>query len=247
MIQMKVKDYITSRVSNGTLHMTLIDPDSQTSQKSAEIAKIAQDMGTDAIMVGGSTGVTQENLDSAIIAIKETVDIPVIYFPSGAHAISPYADAIYFMSMLNSRNLKMVIGEQVTGAPIVKKIGVEAIPMGYIIIEPGMKVGEVGEADLVKRDDPRTAVAYGLATEMLGMSLFYVEAGSGAPEPVPAEMIAAIKSNVSIPLIVGGGIRDPEAASMVKQAGADIVVTGTIVENGNFGSILKDIIDAVKS
>ena len=247
MIRMKVKDYINDRVTNGTLHMTLIDPDSQSSERSGEIAKVAQELGTDAIMVGGSTGVTQGNLDSAVLAIKESVDIPVIFFPSGAHAISPYADAIYFMSMLNSRNLSKVIGEQVTGAPIVKKMGLEPIPMGYLIIEPGMKVGEVGEAELVMRDDPMTAVAYGLAAEFLGMDLFYVEAGSGAPEPVPAEMIAAIKANVSIPLVVGGGIGNPKAAGMVKKAGADIVVTGTVVENGDFESMLKGIIDAVKS
>ena len=247
MIRMKVKDYISGRVTNGTLHMTLIDPDSQSSERSGEIAKVAQELGTDAIMVGGSTGITQGNLDSAVLAIKESVDIPVIFFPSGAHAISPYADAIYFMSMLNSRNLGKVIGEQVTGAPIVKKMGLEPIPMGYLIIEPGMKVGEVGEAELVMRDDPMTAVAYGLAAEFLGMDLFYVEAGSGAPEPVPAEMIAAIKANVSIPLVVGGGIRNPKAAGMVKKAGADIVVTGTVVENGDFESMLKGIIDAVKS
>ncbi len=247
MIRMKVKDYISGRVTNGTLHMTLIDPDSQSSERSGEIAKVAQELGTDAIMVGGSTGITQGNLDSAVLAIKESVDIPVIFFPSGAHAISPYADAIYFMSMLNSRNLGKVIGEQVTGAPIVKKMGLEPIPMGYLIIEPGMKVGEVGEAELVMRDDPMTAVAYGLAAEFLGMDLFYVEAGSGAPEPVPAEMIAAIKANVSIPLVVGGGIRNPKAAGMVKKAGADIVVTGTVVENGDFESMLEGIIDAVKS
>jgi len=247
MIRMKVKDYISDRVMNGTLHMTLIDPDSQSSEWSGEIAKVAQELGTDAIMVGGSTGVTQGNLDSAVLAIKKSVDIPVIFFPSGAHAISPYADAIYFMSMLNSRNLGKVIGEQVTGAPIVKKMGLEPIPMGYLIIEPGMKVGEVGEAELVMRDDPMTAVAYGLAAEFLGMDLFYVEAGSGAPEPVPAEMIEAIKANLSIPLVVGGGIRNPKAAGMVKKAGADIVVTGTVVENGDFESMLKGIIDAVKS
>jgi len=244
---LKVKEYITSRVRQGTLHMTLIDPDSQTSRRSAEIAEVAQELGTDAIMVGGSTGVTQENLDSAIIAIKSAIDIPVIYFPSGAHAISPYADAMYFMSMLNSRNLKNVIGEQVMGAPIVKRMGVEPIPMGYLIVEPGMKVGQVGEANLVRRDDPLTAVAYGLAAEFLGMDLFYVEAGSGAPEPVPEEMITAIKSNVSIPLIVGGGIRDPSAAWRVKDAGADVVVTGTVVENGEFGKMLREIIEAIKS
>jgi phosphoglycerol geranylgeranyltransferase len=181
------------------------------------------------------------------MAIKKVVDVPVIYFPSGAHAISIHADAIYFMSMMNSRNLRNVIGEQVVGAPIVKKIGLEPIPMGYIIIEPGMKVWEVGEANLVRRDDLQTAVAYGLTAEFMGMSMFYVEAGSGAPAPVPPEMISAIKENVSIPLIVGGGIRDPETAATMGKAGADVVVTGTVVENGDFESTLESIVQAIKS
>ncbi len=243
---MNVKEYITNGVKRGPLHMTLIDPDSQSSERSAEISAIAQDMGTDAIMVGGSTGVTQANLDSAVVAIKDSVDVPVIYFPSGAHAISPHADAMYFMTMLNSRSIQHLIREQMKGAPIVREIGIEPISMGYLIVEPGMKVGEVGEAELVRRDDNETAVAYGLTAEYLGMSLFYVEAGSGAPEPVPAEMISSIKSAVSLPLIVGGGIRTAEAAAMVKNAGADVIVTGTVVENGEFGSVLERIIRAVK-
>lgn len=244
---MTVKEYIRERMANGPLHMTLIDPASQTSERSGDIARVAEEVGTDAIMVGGSTGVTQENLDSTILAIKRTVRIPVIYFPSGAHAISPYADAIYFMSMLNSRSIRHVIREQVVGAPIVKKLGLECIPMGYIIVEPGMKVGEVGEAELIGREDLKKAVAYGLAAELLGMDLVYLEAGSGAPQPVPPEMIAAMKSQLTIPLVVGGGIRHPDTAAMVRRAGADIVVTGTVVENGRFRDALERIVRAVKN
>jgi phosphoglycerol geranylgeranyltransferase len=243
---MTVKEYIMEKRSQGTLHMTLIDPASQAPERSGEIAQIADAVGTDAIMVGGSTGVTQENLDQTILIIKERTEVPVIYFPSGAHAISPHADAMYFMSMLNSRNIRHVIREQVMGAPIVKKLGLEPIPMGYLIVEPGMKVGEVGEAELIRRDDIQTAVAYGLAAEYLGMDLVYLEAGSGAPLPVPGEMISAMKSHISVPLVVGGGIRHPETASMVKKAGADIVVTGTVVENGEFKTTLEKIVAAVK-
>jgi len=227
--------------------MTLIDPASQSPEKSGEIARIAEDVGTDAIMVGGSTGVTQENLDKTILSIKEKVAIPVIYFPSGAHAISPYADAIYFMSILNSRNIRNVIREQVIGAPIVKKLGLEPISMGYIIIEPGMKVGEVGDAELIQRNDSKSAVAYGLAAEYLGMDLVYLEAGSGAPEPVPTEMITAMRAQLSVPLVVGGGIRHHTTASAVRKAGANIVVTGTVVENGDFRKSLESIVKAVKS
>jgi phosphoglycerol geranylgeranyltransferase len=140
----------------------------------------------------------------------------------------------------------MVIGEQVMGAPIVAKIGVEPVSMGYVIVEPGMKVGEVGQAELVKRNDPKTAVAYGLAAQFMGMDLIYFEAGSGAPEPVPPEMVAAVKEKLRIPIIVGGGIRSAEQAALLRKAGADIIVTGTLVEGSGFAESLEEVIRAVK-
>ncbi len=243
---MKVKDYIYENVKKGTMHMTLLDPAKQSPEKAAEMAAVAQGMGTDAIMVGGSTDVTQENLDATVLAIKSKCTLPVIYFPSGAHAISRHADAMYFMSMLNSVNVNHVIGEQVKGAPIVKMLGIEPVSMGYIIVEPGMKVGEVGMAKPIPRADLKLAVAYALATEYMGMRLVYLEAGSGAPEPVPYEMIAAVKKNITIPLIVGGGIRDPKTAEKVRLAGADVVVTGTVVENSDLGEDLRKLIQAAK-
>jgi phosphoglycerol geranylgeranyltransferase len=241
-----VKDYIKEKVKKGTMHMTLLDPAKQEPEQAAKMAAVAESMGSDAIMVGGSTGVTQENLDATIKAIKKVVKVPVIYFPSGAHAISPYADAMYFMSMLNSETIDHVIGQQVKGAPIVKMIGIEPISMGYLIVEPGMKVGEVGKAKPIPRNDLKKAVAYALATEYMGMELVYLEAGSGAPEPVPVEMIAAVKKSVTIPLIVGGGIRDPQTAERVRKAGADIVVTGTVVERSDLGDDLRKLIQAAK-
>jgi len=244
---MTVKETLSEKMRKGTLHMTLLDPAKQDPRAAAEICGIACELGTDAIMVGGSTGVTQENLDRTVQAIKSKVDVPVIYFPSGAHAISPYADAMYFMSMLNSRNTRMVMREQAAGAPIVKKLKLETISMGYIIVAPGMKVGEVGEADVIPRDNPKLAVAYALAAQYLGMDYVYLEAGSGAPQAVPEEMIAAVRSAIDIPLLVGGGIRDGETAARVKGAGASVVVTGTVVENGEFAERLKNIIQAVKA
>ncbi len=178
--------------------------------------------------------------------IKKVVKIPVIYFPSGADAMSGYFDAIYFMSMLNSHNLRHVIREQVAGAPIVRRLGLEPISMGYVIIAPGMKVGEVGEADIIPRNDIKSAVSYALAAEYLGMQTVYLEAGSGAPEPVPEDMIKAVKQELKIPLFIGGGIREPEAALRVKNAGADVIITGTIVENNNYSRRLESIIRAIK-
>ena len=108
-----------------------------------------------------------------------------------------------------------------------------------------MKVGEVGEADLVGRDDLERAIEYALAAELFGMSLLYLEAGSGAPEPVPPAMVSAVKKEVSIPLIVGGGIVEANQAAALARAGADIVVTGTLVENGQFEGRLGEIAQAV--
>lgn len=227
------------------MHMTLIDPEKQSPEGSAEIARKAGKLGTDAVMVGGSTGVTQENLDGAVDQIKKAVRLPVIYFPSGANAIARHCDAVYFMSMLNSRNIKNVTGEHSRGAPVIRKLGLETLSMGYVIVAPGMKVGEVGEADLIQRDDIPRAVGYALAAEMFGMDLFYLEAGSGAPAPVPAEMVKAVRESVEMPIVVGGGITEADHASALVKAGADIVVTGTLVENGAFESKLKKIVTAV--
>lgn len=243
---MSVEDYILQKLKTGALHMTLIDPASQDPFEAGKIAKDACALGTDAIMIGGSTGVTQDNLDKTALEIKNNSNIPSIYFPSGASAMSANCDAIYFMSMLNSRSLDWVIREQVAGAPAVKKLGLEPLSMGYIIVEPGMKVGEVGQADAIPRDNPKLAASYAMAGELLGMRSIYLEAGSGAPAHVPSDMISYVKKSISVPLIVGGGIRDADAAREVKDAGADVIVTGTIVEENGYLSRLESIINAIK-
>jgi phosphoglycerol geranylgeranyltransferase len=227
------------------MHMTLIDPAKQPVTVAGEIACVAEAARSDAIMVGGSTGITQENLDLTVDEIKARCGLPVIYFPSGANAIAQRCDAIYFMSMLNSTNPRNITGEHWRGAPVIRKLGLETLSMGYIVVEPGMKVGEIGEADVVTRGDVERAVGYAMAAEYLGMSLVYLEAGSGAPSPVPSAMIRAVKDSIGVPLIVGGGITDPVKAGDAASDGADIIVTGTLVENGDFEEPLRSIISAV--
>lgn len=243
---MNVKKYLEEGVSKGTLHMSLLDPDKQSPEEAAGIALECKKAGTDAIMIGGSTGVTQENLDATAMEIKKATGLPVIFFPGGPQALSAHCDAIFFMSMINSTDLNYVMGAQIHTSLTIRKLGVEPISMGYIVVEPGMKVGEVGKADLVRRDDIEKAMSCALAAEYLGMDFVYLEAGSGADRPVPPEMIKAVKETISVPLIIGGGIRTPEAAAATREAGADLVVTGTFLERCNDSAILNEVVKASK-
>jgi phosphoglycerol geranylgeranyltransferase len=244
---MSITEDLVKTIRKKKLHFSLLDPDKQDPEIAGSIAKTAEDNGSSAIMVGGSTLVSQEQVDKTVKAIKKQSKLPVILFPSGSKFLSKYADAIFFMSLLNSRNLEYVIREHVKGAPFVKHTGIEPISMGYIIVEPGMTAGRVGEVDLVKKDDIETAVCYALAAQYLGMDFFYLEAGSGAPIPVSNEMISAVKKSIDIPLIVGGGIRSAKTAKEKAKAGADIVVTGTKLEKEkNLKEALKNIIKSIE-
>jgi phosphoglycerol geranylgeranyltransferase len=244
---MSIADTIIKRTRTKKLHFALLDPDKQTPEAAGEIAETVTDAGSSAIMVGGSTLLSPQQVDDTVHAIKNHTDLPVILFPSGAKFLSKYADAVFFMSLLNSRNLDYVIREHVKGAMFVKRSGLEPISMGYVIVEPGMTAGRVGDAELIKRNDLDTAVGYALAAEFLGMRFFYLEAGSGAPTPIPDDMIQAVKKNASIPVVVGGGIRDPKIAREKVRAGADIIITGTALEKEkNLKKTIAAIIAAIE-
>ena len=243
---MNVKEYLINKMKEGTVHLALLDPDKQDSREAGAIAKMMKEAGADAIMIGGSTGVTSENLSDTAIAIKKTSSLPTIHFPGGPSALSKDVDSIFFMSMVNSKDPFWIIKAQASASAYVKKLGIETISLGYIIVEPGMKVGEVGQADAIKRNETDRAIGYALACEMFGMDFVYLEAGSGADRPVPPEMISAVKKALSIPLIVGGGIRTPEAAKAARLAGADAIVTGTFVEQCSDGEMLRSVVSASK-
>jgi len=238
---------IIEKTKQKRLHFSLLDPDKQSPKVAGSIAKVSEDSGTSAIMVGGSTLISQKQVNETVKAIKNESNLPVILFPSGAKFLSKYADAMFFMSLLNSRNLDYVIREHIKGAPFVKSSGLEPISMGYVIVEPGMTAGRVGEVDLIKKSDIETAVGYALAAQYLGMNFFYLEAGSGSPTPVSNDMISAVKNNLNIPLIVGGGIRDVKTAQEKAYAGADIIITGTTLEKEkNLRQTLTEIINAIE-
>ncbi len=234
----------------GAVHLTLIDPDSQSPELAGKIAKEAYLGGTDAVMVGGSTGATGITVEQTVQAIKSVCDLPVILFPGNAGGLAPGADAVFFMSLLNSRDVNYITTNQAIGAPIVYKQGIEPISMAYIIIEPGGAAGWVGDARLIPRNKPKLAVAYSLAAKYLGMHYIYLEAGSGADQPVPVEMVAAVKKAVGekTKIIIGGGIRDGITAKERVKAGADMIVTGTIVEQvDDVKGKIEEITQAIKS
>ncbi len=244
----KIWTHLKEALQAGPLHMTLLDPAASNGKHAESIALEAARLGTDAFMVGGSTGITNENLDVLVAHIKEATHLPVIYFPSSAGAFTPRMDAVYFMSTLNSRNPRFITGEQSVGAPLLKGLGIETISMGYLIVEPGMTVGKVSEADLLPRTEAgdTRAAGFALAAEMMGMRLVYLEAGSGAGASVPPSMVRAVRDAISIPLVVGGGITSGAAARDILDAGADIIVTGTIAENGSWAK-LSEVIEVVRA
>ncbi len=242
---MNVENYIKETLENHKLHFTLIDPDEQSPEEAAQIAKEAQRAGSDGILVGGSI-TDQDDLNLTVKAIKEVTDIPVVLFPGNISGVSKYADAILFMSLLNSTNPYWITGAQALSAPSIKKMGIETIPMGYLIIEPGGTVGWVGDAKPVPRNKSDLALAYSMAAEFLGMRVVYLEAGSGADSHIPLDFIMKVKKLTDVILIVGGGIRTAEDAREVSQAGADIVITGTVVEEtADTYDKIKELADAI--
>ena len=242
----RVERYLYDHLAKGPLHFTLIDPDKSPGRKAAEIARGAVDLGSDVVLLGGSTGISREVMGAAAAAVKAEVGAPVVIFPEGPASLTEQADAVLFMSLLNSRNLDLVIRAHALAAPVVRKMGLEPIPLGYLVIAPGMRVGEVGRVDVVARDDLDGAAGYALAAEFLGMRFVYLEAGSGAPSPVPPAMVHAVRSVLSVPLVVGGGIRTGPDARGLLEAGAQVLVTGTVTEEQGLSEGFRAILEEVR-
>lgn len=243
-----VEKYLLDKIdSEGSIHVTLIDPEKVTPAQASTIAISSKESGTSAIMIGGSTFVSQAHLDEVVKAAKVAASIPTILFPNNITGVSRYADAIWFMSLLNSVDPYFIVGAQVLGAPLVKKYSLEPISMGYVIVGEGGTAGIVGKAIPVPYDKPELAAAHALAGQYLGMHFLYLEGGSGAKEPVPPEMIRAVKQYIDIPLVVGGGIRNREQGLAAASAGADIVVTGNVVETSDSKGKISEIIAGIRS
>lgn len=227
----KTETYLVNLLrEKGYVHLTLFDPELKDAESLSRLARLSEEMGTDGFMVGGSTVYFREMMDEAIKAIKSVSSLPVIIFPSNITSVSPHADAIFYMSLLNSLEWWFILGAQIHASFLVKEYGLEPIPMGYVVFKGDTSVAAVGRAFPLPENKPAIVASYALAAQLLGMRLIYLEAGSGAESPVPAELVRVVRKAVDIPIIVGGGIKSGVEAAEAVRAGADIVVTGTLVE-----------------
>ncbi len=200
----------------------------------------------DFFFVGGSL-LTNDTLDSCIRILKEASDIPVILFPGNVLQVNPRADAILFLSLISGRNSEMLIGRQVISAPIIRSTNMEVIPTGYMLIESGKptSVSYMSNTTPIPHEKNDIAICTAIAGEMLGLKIIYMDAGSGGINPISTSMISAVKKNISIPLIIGGGIHTPEKAIENCMAGADIIVVGNSIEKDR--GLIKVIVDAIHS
>jgi phosphoglycerol geranylgeranyltransferase len=241
----RVEQYLRDEIkSYGTICLPLID--SETSTEAASIAKTVEERGASAILVGGSSVIDQLELAKLVAEIKPIIKVPVILFPGNVTGVSPMADAILFSSLLNSENTYFITEAQALAALAVKKYAIEPLPTAYIIVGEGTAAWFVGRARGIPLHKPNLAVMYSLAAQYMGMRFVYLEAGSGAAENVPPEMVAMVREHYEGTIIVGGGIKSPEIAGQIAKAGADIIVIGTMIEREanwqeKFSSIVKAI------
>lgn len=237
---------LSTSKTKGAAYLVLVDPDKIAPEKLPAFSQQATAAGADAFLVGGSL-ITDDSFEQCIVTIKQNTNVPVVIFPGGVTQVSAKADAILFLSLLSGRNPEHLIGDQVLAAPIVKKIGLEAISTAYMLVESGKTTSAefMSNTRPLPRHKPDIALAHALAAEILGFKLIYLEAGSGAEQSVPEEMIGAVAKYCSVPLIVGGGIKTPEEARKKVTAGANFIVTGTVFEKNGDAGLMKDFAAAI--
>lgn len=223
---------LKSKSSNQKLLAILLDPDKIDLRKTEILIERINQSPATHIFIGGSH-VQNDILDELILQLKQNINLPIVLFPGNPSQISNKADAILFLSLISGRNPDYLIAHQVKAAPVLKETSLEIVSTGYILIESGKEtaVERVSQTRPLDRTNIDLVVHTAQAGEMLGNKLIYLEAGSGALQPVPYEMIEKVAQNIDIPLIVGGGILDLQGIQQAYTAGADVVVIGTAFEN----------------
>ncbi len=234
------------KADKGGVYAVLIDPDRKSDNTIEKQVAAANESGVDIILVGGSLMMDSRCHDRTK-RIKELSEMPVVFFPGGLSQLNSHFDAMLFMSIISGRNPHYLIGEQVLAAPVVHDLGIEAIPTGYMLFDGGAAttVQFMSNTSPIPINRPDIALAHGLAGQYLGLKMLYLEAGSGAHNPIPVATIQKMAGLVEVPFFVGGGIRTPEAARERAEAGATVIVTGTIIEENPEGSLMKEFADAI--
>tara|TARA_B100000029_G_scaffold23547_1_gene23342 strand:- start:798 stop:1544 length:747 start_codon:yes stop_codon:yes gene_type:complete len=236
----------STRLLNGCGCLALIDPDVKNSNGLGEMIDCINRSNFDGILVGGSL-VMDNNFDARIQTIKSNTDLPVILFPGSSTQLSQHADAILFLSLLSGRNPQFLIGEHVQSAPKIYNIGLETIPTGYILLDGGSRssVEVMSNTNPLPMEKQDIVLAHALAGQYLGLKAIFLEAGSGAEKSVSPELVSYLKNSLSIPIIVGGGIRNTDVANELVHAGADYIVLGNILEKEKDVNTIKQICEVI--
>lgn len=237
---------MSAKDRRGAGFLLLIDPDRIEERRYVALAEAAQDCGVDAIMVGTSL-LLNADFASAVANIKYVTPLPVILFPGSSAQISPDADAVLFFSLLSGRNPTYLVEEQVKAAPLIRRFGLETIPTGYLLVESGAmtSVQYVSSTLPIPRAKSDIACAHALAAQYFGMKMVYLDAGSGAPQAVPGEMVQHVSEGLDIPVMVGGGLTTPQGCAEQVTSGADFVVVGNHFENDRDFDMLSEFTAAV--
>lgn len=243
---MNVYHQITRLKAEGVKQLAvLVDPDKTGNREAESLARMAEDHGVDYIFVGGSL-LSDGNMSNCIRRIRYACSKPIVIFPGSISQVDEQADAILFLSLISGRNPELLIGNHVVAAPLIREKKLEAIATGYMLIESGANTTALYMSNTVPipHNKPSIAACTAMAGELLGLKMMFLDGGSGASQPVSEEMIQAVANSISVPLIVGGGIRTPEKAEANCKAGADLIVIGTSIEKNP--SLLGEFAVAVK-
>lgn len=225
--------------------IVLIDPDGLSMKEAPAFLETCERVGVNAFFLGGSL-MHVAGLDRYVAHLKKHTRLPIIGFPGSLNQISGYLDALLYISLISSRNPELLFGQHVYAAPILKSLGVEPIPTGYMLVESGRLTTAqyMSHSVPLPRNKPNVAAATALAAEMMGMKFLYTDAGSGAEQTVPEAMIRAITQTCAIPLIVGGGITTPKEVRQKVEAGASFIVVGNALEYRRDAYYLQELVDA---
>lgn len=242
-----IYEHLLNTISaKGAAYLILLDPDKLTDDKLYPFVTHCEKSGADGFLVGGSL-IVHGDISDFTEKVKKSTSLPVIIFPGDVNQVCSQADAILFLSVVSGRNPEHLIGKHVLAAPVIKKSKIEPIATGYIIVESGsMTTAEYISGSLpVPRNKPEIAAATALAAQYLGMKLIYLEAGSGASQPVPDEMVKTVSGYCDIPVIVGGGLKNPQTARDKVDNGAKIIVTGNFFEDEDNWGVIRNFAEAI--